>query len=202
MQVITWLVGLGNPGTGYQYHRHNIGFRLVEAIQLAGDFTPWRAERQQLASSQGQLAGHKLRLIKPMTYMNLSGQVVQGALARGREKITPAQILVLHDEIDLEFGRVKIKWGGGHGGHNGVRDLAARLGPDFGRLRFGVGHPGHRDLVSDFVLQNFSTDEEKQLQRLISLVVKHLPILLADGPESFLQQWSAQANNTPSSQSP
>ena len=189
---IKWLVGLGNPGAGYAGHRHNIGFRLLDALRDHGDFTPWQAAMQKQAMvATGELKGelkpsYKLQLIKPMAYMNLSGQVVQGAIAKSQEKMTIGNIMELHDEIDLPFGQIKIKFGGGEAGHNGLKDISARLGRDYHRVRFGVGHPGDKNLVSDFVLQNFAKDEEEKLSQLIPLLAKDFYHLLAGDKARFL----------------
>lgn len=193
MTEIKWLAGLGNPGAGYYYHRHSIGFRLVDAIHQAGRFSAWQpAQQKQALMAKGEFAGHKLQLIKPMAYMNLSGQVLQGAMAKAQEKITLGNIMVLHDEIDISFAQIKIKCDGGDAGHNGLKDISARLGRDYHRLRFGVGHPGARHLVADFVLQNFSLEEEAQLEKIIPLFVDNFHHVLAGDNATFLHGFTPQ----------
>ena len=199
MTEITWLVGLGNPGAGYYYHRHNIGFRLIDALRDHGNFTPWQpAMKKQAMMAKGELkamgTSYKLQLIKPMSYMNLSGQVLQGALASAQEKTTIGNVMVLHDEIDIPFSQVKIKFGGGEAGHNGLKDISARLGRDYHRFRFGVGHPGARHLVSDYVLQDFTKEEEETLTRLIPLAVENFHHLVAGDAGAFLQLYAKPIN--------
>ena len=138
-------VGLGNPGASYARHRHNIGFMAVDAIAAAHGFGPWRAKFQgQIA--EGRLGPEQVLLLKPGTYMNLSGDSVRAAM--GFYKLEPADVVVFHDELDLAPGRVRVKTGGGTAGHNGLRSLGAHIGPDFTRVRIGIGHPGDKRLVS------------------------------------------------------
>ncbi|MDI9314400.1 MAG: aminoacyl-tRNA hydrolase [Hydrotalea sp.] len=193
---IKWLVGLGNPGAGYARNRHNIGFRLLDAIQLAGHFSPWQLfAKWQVVVAQGEIihnnARYPLTLIKPLAYMNLSGQALQSAMAKAQEKITIENILVLHDEIDLPFGHAKIKNGGGEAGHNGLKDISERLGRLYHRFRFGVGHPGARELVSDYVLEDFTQQEEQELSELIPVVMKNFHHILAGAPEKFLADYTS-----------
>ena len=158
-------VGLGNPGAQYARNRHNIGFMAVDAIAVAHGFGPWRAKFQgQLA--EGRIGGQKLLLLKPETYMNLSGDAVRAAL--GFYKLTPADLTVFHDELDLPAGKLRLKAGGGHAGHNGLRSIDAHVGPDFQRVRLGIGHPGDKHLVSPHVLGDFAkadADGNGQLSR-------------------------------------
>lgn len=162
------LIGLGNPGKEYEKTRHNIGFMVIDAI----------ADKYSLSSpkvkfsahvSEGEINGHKVITLKPKTYMNRSGISVVEAVKF--YKIPLENIIVFHDDIDLELGRIKTKIGGGSGGHNGIKDIDAHIGKEYKRVRIGVGHPGHRDDVSDYVLANFAKAEEDEVARVIGEVV-------------------------------
>jgi PTH1 family peptidyl-tRNA hydrolase len=157
-------VGLGNPGPKYAANRHNIGFLALDRIASAHNFGPWR-DKFQGQISEGKLGGDKVLLLKPATFMNLSGQSVQAALEF--YKLTPADLVVFHDELDLEPGRMRLKQGGGHAGHNGLRSIIQHLGPDYTRVRLGIGHPGHKDAVSAYVLSDFAKSEQDWLDRLL-----------------------------------
>ncbi|HEY7607603.1 MAG TPA: aminoacyl-tRNA hydrolase [Alphaproteobacteria bacterium] len=179
------LAGLGNPGAGYAGHRHNMGFMAVDAIGALHRFGAWRKKFQgELA--EGEIAGTRILLLKPMTYMNLSGQSVAAAL--GFYKVAPAALTVFHDEIDLLLGRVKVKVGGGHGGHNGIRDIMAHLGPDFRRVRLGVGHPGEKALVHNHVLQDFTKAERALAAKVIEAVAAEAPRLVAGDDGGFMSR--------------
>jgi peptidyl-tRNA hydrolase, PTH1 family len=162
------VVGLGNPGARYAEHRHNVGFRVVEALALRVQSPPWRAKfHGQFA--QGELASGRVILLKPETYMNESGQSVRAALTFF--KLTPRDVLAVHDELDLPFGEVRLKVGGGEAGHNGLRSLTAHLGtPDYGRVRVGIGRPPpeFRGRGADFVLEAFAPPERADLDNVIS----------------------------------
>ena len=179
------LAGLGNPGAGYAGHRHNMGFMAVDAIASRYRFAAWR-KKFQGDVAEGEIAGTRILLLKPMTYMNLSGQSVVAAL--GFYKLEPAALAVLHDEIDLLLGRVKVKFGGGHGGHNGIRDIMAHLGPDFRRVRLGVGHPGEKDLVHNHVLQDFAKAERELAGKVIEAVAEEAPRLVAGDDGGFMSR--------------
>jgi len=146
------IAGLGNPGGKYEKNRHNIGFMAADEIARRWRFGPERAKFQSIVS-EGLVDGTKVLLMKPQTYMNESGRAV-GEAARFY-KIKPSEIIVFHDEIDLAPGRFRMKTGGGAAGNNGIRSIAARIGPDFRRARMGTGHPGHKDLVHGHVLSDF-----------------------------------------------
>jgi len=150
------IVGLGNPGAKYAGHRHNVGFMAVDRIAGDHGFPPWKSRFQGLAS-EGRLGGDKVLLLKPETFMNRSGQSVGEAMRFF--KLAPADVIVLHDEIDLAPGKVRFKTGGGHAGHNGLRSVHGHIGPDYARVRLGVGHPGHKDLVTRYVLSDFAKAE-------------------------------------------
>lgn len=153
-------VGLGNPGPKYAGNRHNVGFMALDRIAEAHGFGAWRGKFQGQVS-EGRLGSDKVVLLKPETYMNNSGQSV-GEAARFY-KLEPAEITVFHDEIDLAPGKLRVKQGGGHAGHNGLRSLHAHIGDAYGRVRIGVGHPGHKDAVPVYVLKDFSKADQTWL---------------------------------------
>src|SRR5499427_6234335 len=146
-------VGLGNPGTAYARHRHNVGFMAIDRIAARHDLGPWRKRFHGLAS-EGSIAGHRVLLLKPHTYMNDSGRSVQDA--QRFLKLADADVLVFHDELDLMPGKVRVKMGGGNAGHNGLRSITQHIGNDYGRVRLGIGHPGAKHLVSGYVLHDFA----------------------------------------------
>ena len=161
------LVGLGNPGSGYAENRHNIGFMAVDRIVHRHNFSSWRAKFGGEVA-EGRLGGEKVMAIKPLTYMNRSGQAVGEAMRF--YKLEPADVIVIHDEIALEAGKIRAKTGGGHAGNNGVRDIISHLGADFHRLRIGVGHPGDKHEVHAHVLSNFSKEDEKWRDALLDAI--------------------------------
>ena len=167
-------VGLGNPGAKYARNRHNIGFMAVDRIAADHGFGPWKAKFQGLLA-EGRLGGDKVLLLKPQTYMNLSGQSVGEAMRF--YKLGPDDITVLHDELDLPPGKLRIKRGGGHAGHNGLRSIHAHAGADFRRVRLGIGHPGHKDLVSHYVLQDVSRADSDQIAALLDALSGAAPDL-------------------------
>lgn len=173
-------VGLGNPDPDYENNRHNVGFMAVDEISGRHGFAPARARFQGLVA-EGRLAGDKVLALKPTTFMNLSGQSV-GEAAR-YFKIPPEDIIVFHDELDLAAGKIRVKQGGGHAGHNGLRSLDQHIGKDYWRVRIGIGHPGDKNKVEGHVLKDFSKDEQKWLQPLLSAMADAAP-LLAEGDES------------------
>lgn len=159
------LVGLGNPGTKYAGHRHNVGFMAVDAIVRRHSFSgPQSKFHGELYT--GEIGGVKTIALLPQTYMNDSGRAVQAAAAF--YKIEPTDIFVIHDELDLDFGRIRMKKGGGDAGHNGLRSITAAMGADYWRLRFGIGHPGLKHLVADYALTNFSSDERPVVELLLA----------------------------------
>lgn len=145
-------IGLGNPGGKYERNRHNIGFMALDQIAADHGFSQWKS-KFQAHISEGKLGSDKVTLLKPQTFMNNSGQSVGEAIRF--YKLTSADIVVLHDELDLAPGKCRVKSGGGHAGHNGLRSIHAHIGADYDRVRLGVGHPGHKDAVSSYVLSNF-----------------------------------------------
>jgi PTH1 family peptidyl-tRNA hydrolase len=176
--MIKLFVGLGNPGTEYEATRHNAGFWWVDALarELKLSLVADRSYHGLLA--RGNVNGQTVWLLEPQTYMNLSGKSV-GALARFF-KIAPQDILVVHDELDVPPGQAKLKFGGGHGGHNGLRDIHAQLGTgDYWRLRLGIGHPGDKNQVADWVLKKPSPDERDAIEGCVARTLKAAPELLA-----------------------
>ena len=161
------LVGLGNPGQDYEHNRHNIGFMALDAIAGHYKFPAWR-QKFQGDVSEGTIAGIRVIALKPRTYMNESGRSV--AATAQFIKIPPADIIVLHDELDLPPGKLKIKTGGGHAGHNGLRSIEAHMGADFHRVRLGIGHPGAKELVHNWVLGNFAKADADWLDTLLRAV--------------------------------
>lgn len=175
-----WLVvGLGNPGLRYAGNRHNIGFMAVDRLCDRQSPPPSWSEKWKGLHASVRVGGERCVLLKPMTYMNLSGECV-GPAARFF-RVPPTQLLVIHDEVDFPFARLAVKRGGGHGGHNGLRDLIAKLGTaEFPRIRLGVGRPVHGE-VSDHVLSDFSSDEQIELPDLLDRAVEALSCVVREG---------------------
>ncbi len=171
------LVGLGNPGSKYASHRHNIGFMAVDAIVRRHNFTQER-KRFQALIHEGVLAGEKILVMKPQTFMNESGQAVGEAMRF--YKLEPSDVTVLYDEIDLVAGKVKVKTGGGAAGHNGIRSITAHIGPDFHRARLGIGHPGDKALVHSHVLGDFGKRDHIWLDPLLDAVADEAAWLIGD----------------------
>jgi len=180
---IRLLVGLGNPGTRYERNRHNIGFMAVDAIVRRHGIGALRSKFQS-AIAESAIAGERVLVQKPQTYMNLSGDAV-GEAARFY-KIAPDEIAVIHDEIDLAPGKLKVKRGGGSAGHNGLRSIDDAIGEDFWRVRLGVGHPGVKELVQPYVLQNFDAEEMQWVVPLIDAIAEALPLLIEDDAPGFM----------------
>ena len=160
-------VGLGNPGTQYALHRHNVGFMAADIIAEVHGFSPWTKKFRSLVSD-GRIGHHKILLMKPQTYMNASGDAVQQALAF--YKLDLDALTVFHDELDLAPMKVKVKQGVGTAGHNGLRSIDQHLGPDFRRVRIGIGHPGHKDRVTGYVLGNYGKAEMEPLSDLLGAI--------------------------------
>lgn len=188
-------VGLGNPGAKYAQNRHNIGFMAVDRIAGDHGFGPWRSKFQG-AVSEGQLDGEKVILLKPETFMNRSGQSVQEAIRF--YKIDLSDVIVFHDEIDLAPGKLRVKQGGGHAGHNGLRSLHAHIGDAYGRIRMGVGHPGHKDAVAVYVLKDFSKADTEWLDDMLRGISDGAPAL-AKGDTGRFQNAVALRLNPPRS---
>lgn len=180
------IIGLGNPGAEYERTRHNAGFWFVDQL-AASERSSFRAE----SKFQGQLArikcgGEDLLLFKPMTFMNLSGEPTQKLLQF--YKLTPQDILIAHDELDMPPGTTRLKAGGGHGGHNGLRSLHQNLGPDYLRLRIGIGHPGHKDLVHNYVLGRANKADEQLINDSLISAAAAIPVWLTQNWEKAVHQ--------------
>jgi PTH1 family peptidyl-tRNA hydrolase len=186
MEPIKLIVGLGNPGSDYARTRHNAGFWFVDALCEAwgGTFKSSRKLRAELA--EVSIAGNAVKLLKPQTFMNLSGESVVAAL--NYYKLPSEAMLVAYDEIDFEPGKLRLRFGGGHAGHNGIRNIIAHAGADFWRMRFGVGHPGDSSRVKGHVLRKASTSDERLIMDTIMRGIESIPVLLRDGPERAQQQ--------------
>lgn len=195
-------VGLGNPGKGYEHHRHNVGFMAMDAIAAHHHFSPWR-NRFSGEIAEGTIGGTRLILLKPMTYMNASGRAVQEAVQF--YKLAPGNIAVFHDELDLAPGKIRVKHGGGSGGHNGIRDISACLGTDFTRVRIGIGHPstakigtgtnGNRAAQdpADYVLRNFSKEDQLWLTPLLETLPRAASFLADGAADRFMSEMARLA---------
>ncbi len=178
------VVGLGNPGLRYAGHRHNVGFMALERLAERFDAGPWR-EKFKGRLSEGRLGGSKVLLLAPQTFMNLSGESVRPALAF--YKLPLERLLVVHDELDLPFGVVRLKVGGGTAGHNGLKSLVRHLGGgDFTRVRVGIGRPSGKQRVESFVLSDFDASERAELPGVLDRVEEAVERCLLDGPQSAM----------------
>lgn len=176
-------VGLGNPGTKYAGNRHNIGFMAIDRIASDHGFSPWRGKFQG-SLSDGRLGSEKVVLLKPGTFMNLSGQSVGEAMRF--YKLDPSDVVVFHDELDLAPGKCRVKTGGGHAGHNGLRSLHQHIGEAYQRVRLGIGHPGHKDRVSGYVLGDFAKADQDWLDDLLRGISDGASALAAGDPPGFM----------------
>jgi len=184
--VMRLIAGLGNPGTRYARNRHNIGFMAVDAIARRYG-PPGFRRRFKGECGEAPIGGDRVFLLKPQTFMNASGESV-GEAAR-YFKILPSEIVVIHDEIDLRPGKLRVKHGGGSAGHNGLRSIDALLGQDYWRVRIGVGHPGVKELVQPYVLQNFPTEDvEGWVEPLLNAVAETIPLLVSGAPDAFMSE--------------
>lgn len=181
MQV--W-VGLGNPGAKYAYNRHNIGFIAVDEIHDAHRFQPWR-RKFEAEVADGVVGGVKTLLVKPQTFMNESGRSVGQALRF--YKLQPDAVTVFYDDLDLAPGKLRVKIGGGAGGHNGIRSLDRHLGPEYRRVRLGIGHPGDKARVHGYVLSDFAKADEAWLDPLIDAIGDAAP-LLSEAADKFMSR--------------
>jgi PTH1 family peptidyl-tRNA hydrolase len=183
-----WLVvGLGNPGTKYEHNRHNIGFLAVDRIAGKLNASVWSKKFQgEIAEGRGAKDGGRVYFLKPQTFMNLSGESV--AAAARFYKIPAENIIVLHDELDLETGRLRVKQGGGSGGHNGIKSIDAHLGEQYWRVRIGIGHPGDRDMVSPYVLSDFSKAEWQEQEKMLDAIAAHFPLMLEGDAAGFMNR--------------
>lgn len=171
------IVGLGNPGTEYAHTRHNAGFWYIERLAQRYGIRLSHESRYHALMGRGTIEGHDVRLLLPQTFMNRSGQSVVPAAKFFQ--IQPNDILIAHDELDMPAGSIKLKSGGGHGGHNGLRDIVPHLGADFHRLRIGIGHPGHRDKVTGHVLGRAPTAEQSLFDQAIDEALRLSPQMVS-----------------------
>jgi PTH1 family peptidyl-tRNA hydrolase len=176
-------VGLGNPGERYAGNRHNIGFMAVQAIAKRYDIAPWRRKFQGVAV-EGTIAAEKVLLLLPGTFMNESGRAVAEAV--NFYKLEPGNVVVFHDEAELTPGKVRLKLGGGNAGHNGLRSITEHIGNDYRRVRLGVGHPGNKDLLEAYVLQDFAKSERAWVEALCEIVADNVALLI-EGKDSTFQ---------------
>lgn len=184
------LVGLGNPGAEYTDTRHNIGFMVVEAVRREFGLPSWVGKAKGVVS-KGKVGPHEVVLLLPQTFMNLSGASVQAAAAF--YKVLPADILVVHDELDIPLGQLKFKVGGGDAGHNGLKSITAMLGtPEYGRMRFGIDRPVHKAQVSDYVLHAFSGDEWPVVEKRVGQIAEKMVDILSS-PQAALAKLPAVA---------
>ena len=176
-------VGLGNPGPKFARNRHNIGFMALD--QIAGDheFGPWKS-KFQAEIAEGRLGGAKILLLKPQTSMNRSGQSVGEAMRF--YKLDSTDVTVFHDELDLAPGKVRVKAGGGHAGHNGLRSIHEHISPAYDRIRLGIGHPGRKELVSPYVLRDFAKADAKWLEKVLRGISEGAGHLAADESGRFM----------------
>lgn len=180
------LVGLGNPGAAYARQRHNVGFMAAETVGLHHRFPAWRRKFQALVS-EGLIGGERVMLLLPQTYMNESGRSVGEAMRF--LKLSLDDLIVLHDELDLAPGRLRVKMGGGVAGHNGLRSLDAHLGSrDFKRVRIGIGHPGHKDRVTGHVLGDFQKADRPWLEAMLDGIAVAAPLLVAGDDAGFMNR--------------
>jgi peptidyl-tRNA hydrolase, PTH1 family len=180
-------VGLGNPGDKYKMHRHNVGFMAADVIAATRGFGPWQKKFRSLVS-EGRIAGQRVLLVKPQTYMNDSGDAVQQALKF--YKLDEEALTVFHDELDLASMKVKVKIGGGTAGHNGLRSIDAALGPDFRRVRIGIGHPGPglKHLVTPHVLGNYAKSEIEVLSTMLAAIASEADWLAEGDDARFMSE--------------
>lgn len=185
------VVGLGNPGAEYAASRHNVGFMAADELHRRYNFTPFKAKFDGLIA-EGQIEGEKVYLLKPQTYMNLSGNSV--VKAAHFYKILPQNIVVIHDDMDLPTNKIKAKIGGGAGGHNGLKSIDAAISPNYNRIRLGVGHPADKsgDNVVNYVLSGFNKTDQENVANNIDIVAELLPILLTRGLAEFSNQLGAK----------
>lgn len=188
------IAGLGNPGSKYSGNRHNIGFMAVDAIQRRLGFSPW-SKKFKAEISEGELAGEKVLLMKPQTYMNVSGESVGEAVRF--YKLGPQNVLAIYDELDLLPGKARIKTGGGHGGHNGIKSLDAHLGKEYRRLRLGIGHPGAKELVHNHVLGDFAKADRIWLEPLIDALADNAEMLVRNEDSQILNKLALATGDKP-----
>ncbi len=185
------IIGLGNPGTGYSGNRHNIGFMVVDRIISEHGFSK-PSLKFGGAVAEGAIEDNKVYAFKPLGYMNISGGPAS-EISRFY-KIPLKNVITIHDDLDLPLGKLRVKRGGGSGGHNGLKSLDAHIGADYLRIRLGIGHPGDKDMVSDYVLSNFSKEEQPLLENMITEISHHIALLLAGDEAGFMNKVALSLN--------
>jgi len=185
------LVGLGNPGPRHENNRHNVGFMAVDAIVRRHSFGMERTRFQALVA-EGVIAGRKTMTMKPTTFMNESGRAVGEAVRFF--KLAPEQIVVIYDEVDLALGKVRTKQGGGHAGHNGVRNIIQHIGPDFWRVRVGIGHPGDKEKVHGHVLGDFSKADQPMVDKIVDAIADAAPLIAVEDFNAFMTKVMQQVH--------
>ena len=188
------IAGLGNPGPQYAANRHNIGFMAADEIHRRHNFSPW-AKKFQALIADGVIDGEKVILIKPQTFMNLSGQAVGEAMRF--YKLAPENLIVIYDELDLASGKVRIKTGGGSGGHNGIKSIDAHCGKDYRRVRLGIGHPGVKELVSNHVLGNFAKADAEWVEPLLDALAANVGLLFKGDDAGFMNRIAVALGASP-----
>lgn len=193
------IAGLGNPGSKYAANRHNIGFMAVDVIHRRHGFSSW-SKKFKAEIAEGEIAGERVLLIKPQTYMNLSGEAVGEAMRF--YKLEPKDITVIYDELDLPASKARIKVGGGHGGHNGIKSIDAHCGKDYRRLRLGIGHPGVKDLVHAHVLGDFAKADQAWLVPLLDAIADNADMLVRGEDSQLLNKIALATGGKPEAEKP
>ena len=193
------VVGLGNPGARYAFHRHNIGFMAIDRLAARYGLPPFRSRFQGLVA-EGRMDGIKVVLLKPATFMNNAGRSVGAAMRYF--KLDPGDVVVLHDELDLRPAKVRVKRGGGHAGHNGLRSVDAHIGADYRRVRLGVGHPGDKHRVQRYLLSDFAKADKDWLEALLDAVTEAFQLLVAGRDDAFMSKVAAPLQLAAKSRSP
>lgn len=189
------IAGLGNPGSKYAGNRHNIGFMAVDAIHRRHGFAGW-SKKFKGEIAEGEIGGERVLLIKPQTFMNLSGESIGEAMRF--YKLTPGDIVVLYDELDLPPGKVRVKVGGGHGGHNGIKSMDAHCGKDYRRVRLGIGHPGSKEQVHNHVLGDFAKADRTWLEPLLDTIADNADMLVRGEDSQFQNKIALATGGKPS----
>lgn len=188
------VAGLGNPGAKYAHNRHNIGFLAADRLADTFRASPW-SKKFQGEVCEARLRDERLLLLKPQTFMNLSGESV-GTAARFY-KIAPEDVVVFYDELDLPLGKLRVKRGGGHGGHNGIKSIDAHLGTQYWRVRIGIGRPEHKDAVTNYVLGDFTKAEWEIQTKMLDVIGRYLLMLLANDEAGFMNKVALEMNPPP-----
>ena len=176
------VVGLGNPDKEYQATRHNVGFMAADKIFRRHGFSDFKKKAQGLVA-QGEIAGEKVLLVKPMTYMNLSGNCVAELV--NFYKLQPKNIIVIHDEMDLSVGQIKVKNGGGAAGHNGLKSIDSQIGNTYNRIRIGISRPQQKEQVIDWVLSKFNKEDQTKIEKALDLIAENIDIFISRGWQNF-----------------